>query len=226
MRFALVQQGIGNAVAHLSKIIQVNNLQVIESERSISWKGRDAGILKNVYYPLEYQHLLDRHQFSLLLSDGSFFQFYYGFSESDELISARLAYYPKPMSTGDSTNAIWDAAEDASDRDDDFLYEHLLNWAELMEVSGKNPSNTSHVRFDFDRQVVSHSQSHLQFSGVHEFRVPAGFYPQPLAFVQLCETLIVGLQPLAHDALGFERNNHLVLDAPLQLIGLSCTLGK
>ena len=45
-----------------------------------------------------------------------------------------LAYYPKPMSTRDTLNELIDAADDALEREDDELYEHLYNWVELLET--------------------------------------------------------------------------------------------
>jgi hypothetical protein len=221
MRLALAQQGLQNAIAHLSSCTQTNNTLIIAADRTISWTARDTGIIKGVYYPLEYQHLLDRHQYSLLLSDGSFFQFFYRFDQEDSLEKARLAFYPKPIPTLETVETLMDAAENALDREDEALYEHLYNWTELLDIGGKTPSNTSHIRFDFDRGANSHSQSHLQLSGVHELRVPADFYPQPLAFVQLCENLLPDIQPLEHHALGFERNNVLALNSCPELISLS-----
>lgn len=222
MRFAQACQGLQNATAHLIGITQLRNFCLLAEEREISWNGRVTGIQKNVYYPLEYQFLLDRQQYSILLSDGSFFQFYYAFDEKDCLKKARLAYYPRPHPTNDSLDELMDAAEDALDRSDEEIYEHLYNWTELMEHHGKAPSNSSHVRFDFDKGTLAHAESHLQFSGVQEFRVSADFYPQPLAFVQLCESMLVGVEPLVTVRLGFERNNCLRLPRSSHLISMGC----
>lgn len=220
MRLAHARQGLNNAVTYLSKAIQVQNTMVSEIDRTISWGGRTPGILKGIFYPLEYQFLLDRQQYSVLLSDGSFFQFYYLFDTEGELRQARLAFFPPPVSTRDSIEDLWDAAEGALDRDDQQLYDHLYNWTEWLEIKQRAPSNTSHIRFDFDRDVTSHCQAHIQFSGVQELRVPADFVPQPLAFVQLCETMLSGIGTIDDVQLGFERNNILSLARPNQLIAL------
>ena len=220
MRLAHARQGLNNAVAYLGSTIQVQNTIVSENDRTISWRGRTTGILKGVYYPLEYQFLLDRQQYSVLLSDGSFFQFYYLFDSEGKLQQARLAFFPPPISTRDSSEDLLHAAEGALDREDEQLYEHLYNWVEWLEIKKQAPSNTSHIRFDFDRNVTSHCQSHIQFSGVQELRVPADFFPQPLAFVQLCETMLTGIGVIEAQQLGFERNNILSLERPSQLISL------
>lgn len=220
MRLAHARQGLNNALAYLNKAIQVQNTMVSDVDRTISWGGRVPGILKGVFYPLEYQSLLDRQQYSVLLSDGSFFQFYYLFDAECELQQARLAFFPPPVSTRDSIEDILDAAEGALDREDSQLYDYLYNWTEWLEIRQRAPSNTSHVRFDFDRNVTSHCQAHIQFSGVQELRLPADFVPQPLAFVQLCETMISGLGEIDDNRLGFERNNILSLVRPSQLIAL------
>jgi hypothetical protein len=222
MRFAHAKQGLNNVVQHLSNITQVNNTLVHGEKRLITWQERVPGIVKRVFYPLEYQHLLDSHQYSLLLADGSFFQFFYQFDDEDRLVKARLAFYPKPVGTRESMEDIYCAAEDAVDRDNFDIYEYLYNWIELMELKGQNPTNTSHLRFDYDRDATAHTPSHLQFSGVHNLRLPAGFFPQPLAFVQLCESLLYGVNPIADADLGFEKNHPLTLNYPKQIISLSC----
>lgn len=228
MRFPLLRQGLNNAIRHLNAITQVSNINVLDAESTVTWFGRSPGIYKGMYYPLEYQHLLDRHRYSLLLSDGSFFQFFYRFeknaTDGEEILSqARLAYYPKPLFSDEDGVQLYEAAEGAIERTDENLYEHLFNWVEIMEIYGKSPSNTSHIRFDFDRHVTSHCQSHLQLSGIQELRIPAQFFPQPLAFVQLCEGLLGGLDPIDVAGMGFERNNFLTVARPDGLIYLGCS---
>ena len=222
MRFAKACHGLKNAISHLSCVIQTNNTLVLNSDQTISWVGRTPGIIKGVYYPLEYQFLLDRQQYSLLLSDGSFFHFFYSFDANNELEKACLTYYPQPISTRDTVDELLEAAEEAFERDDEVLYEHLYNWTELLEIKQKAPSNTSHVRFDFDRKVKSHCQSHIQFSGVQELRLPADFFPQPLTFVQLCEEMLPDVDPLNEKKLSFEKGNSLILQRPSSLISLGC----
>lgn len=104
MNFHLVSQGLKNAEKYLQKITQINNSVIFAADRTVGWGNRKKGIFKGVYYPLEYQALIDSQQYSFLLSDGSFFQFYYEFSldKEEELKMARLAFYPKPISTKDT----------------------------------------------------------------------------------------------------------------------------
>lgn len=172
MNYQKVKQGVNNAKSFLKSHTQNDCISFDNRNSIVSWLGRKPGIFKNTYYPLEYQYLLDHHQYSILLSDGSFFQFFYKF-DGNIFSKARLAYYPMPLSTSDSSDDLQSAAEEAMDRSNDDLYEHLFNWLELLELHGKSPSNTSHVRFDFDSKVTSHCKSHIQFGGVQEFRVPS-----------------------------------------------------
>lgn len=220
MRFAQVQQGINNAIRHLAQHTQVENSCVNNSELQVSWQGRKPGIYKNAYYPIEYQKLLDNQQYSLLLTDGSFFQFYYEFSSEEELQKGRCAFYPAPIRSASTTDEMFSAAEEAMDRENLELYNHLYNWTELMESQGHKPSNTSHIRFDFDAKVKSHCRSHLQLSGIQELRIAADFFPQPLAFIQICEAVIHGLAPLETENLAFERRNTFNLEKPGSLIHL------
>lgn len=220
MNFALAQQGLQHALDFLAPVAQVVNTQVIADERTLSWYGRLTGIQRGIYYPLEYQFLLDRQQYSVLLRDGSFVQFYYQFNQEDRLKSARLAFYPKPIGTNDLADQILDAAEAALERDDEALYDHLYNWAEYMEERRGRPVNTSHVRFDYDDDVEAHEKSHLQFGAIQEFRVPADFYPQPLAFLELCCGIIEGVGISAAPHLAFARNNVLSLVRCTRIISL------
>ena len=103
---------------------------------------------------------------------------------------------------------------------EDVYKRQLYNWTEWLEIKQRAPSNTSHIRFDFDRDVTSHCQAHIQFSGVQELLVPADFFPQPLAFVQLCETMLPNIDAINDGQLGFERKHSLSLERPNQLIAL------
>ncbi|EKL0658761.1 TPA: DUF2290 domain-containing protein [Pseudomonas aeruginosa] len=221
MNFAQACQGVRNVLNRMQGVTQVDNILLNEAEKYISWSGRRPGILKGVYYPLEYQSLLDRQDYSILLSDGSFFQFYYSFDLEGGLSKARLAYYPRPLETMDSLDDLYAAADEALDREDDDLYEYLYNWTEVMEFKGVKPSNTSHIRFDYDRGVAAHCESHIQFSGVNSLRVGADFFPLPMAFVKFCESLVSDGQSLvSEDQLGFEKNNFLRINSPGLIISL------
>jgi hypothetical protein len=221
MNFALVKQGVNHAITHLVEVTQVNNIELVDISRCVSWKGYKPGIQKNIYYSLEYQYLLDNQQYSLLLRDGSFFQFFFNFKSSNELHAARLAYYPRPVKTLDLSDDLLVAANSALERDDDDLYDHLFNWVELLETDIGNPANTSHLRFDFDDTVTSHCKSHLQFGAVQEFRIPADFFPLPMAFIEMCGSLVSGFSQISLAHLGFARNNKLRLQRRNELISLT-----
>jgi hypothetical protein len=132
-----------------------------------------------------------------------------------------LAYYPRPIDTRDGPDELIVEAEEALNRDDDLLYQHLFNWTELLESGGGAPTNTSHIRFDYDRNVTTHAPAHLQFGGVQNFRLPANFCPLPLAFVQMCQALVSNLGEIDSAVLGFERNHALQLADHTSLIKLS-----
>lgn len=220
MNFAHIQQGINHALDHLSEITQISNVDIDQDTKCVTWKGRTTGIQRGVYYPFEYQYLLDHQQYSVLLSDASFFQFFYHFNDRGELKAARLAYYPRPVYTIDSQDSLTEAADAALDRDDNLLFEHLFNWVELLETASNRPANTSHIRFDFDVAVQTHSRSHLQFGGVQNFRIPSDFVPQPLAFVQLCEALISSCKTYTQAHISFAKSHSFDLERAAQIISL------
>jgi hypothetical protein len=221
MNYALACQGLMHALSLLSGITQVDNTTTSTPNRYIGWSGRKPGIQKNVYYPIEYQYLLDTQQYSVLLRDSSFFQFFFQFDASDKLSSARLAYYPRPVNTLHENDDLLKAADDALDRQDEELYNHLFNWVELLETDIGKPANTSHVRFDYDSKVLVHSKSHLQFGAIQEFRLPSNNFPLPIAFVELCSSIIAGTPQIPASHLVFARNHKLGLLSNEVLICLS-----
>lgn len=222
MNFHQAQQGLINTKNLLKTHIQLNLSTFIETDKEITWQNRKPGILKGLYYPMEYQYLLDTQQYSYLLSDGSFFQFYYKFDSKNNLKKGRLAYYPTPLSTKESVDELLKEADNALERDDDQLYEHLFNWTEWLEIRKIHPSNTSHIRFDFDSEVKKHCKSHIQLSGVQELRIPANFFPLPLIFVQLCLSMLSTEIQLPQSSMAFEKANIHVSELKDELLHLQC----
>ena len=53
---------------------------------------------------------------------------------------------------------------------------------------------------------------------IQELRLPANFFPQPLAFVQLCEGMIPNINAIDETKLSFEKKNCLILNRPNNLI--------
>jgi hypothetical protein len=196
MKHADVTQSIEHIRSALSAWIQAD--LVVISKQEISWRDYRTGVFSNEYYPLEYQWLLDHRQYSFLLRDSSFLQFYYAFDDAG-ILSARAALYPKPLSIKVSEDELFNAAEIAQDMEEQELSDHFLNVVEEMEKRSIYPSNTSHVRFDFDREVRSHSKAHIQFGGLNDVRIEADFVPMPYAFVEIIASAFQGFQ-LSHDA--------------------------
>lgn len=213
MKFAAIRQNIQYIRQCLASAIQIDNIEVQANERMVSWSPRIPGIRARKYYPLEYQWLLDKHQYSLLLSDGSFFQIYYRFDENDKLLSGRLAYFPPPVPTEEDAEGLLDGAALAADLDNVEVFEHLYNIVELLDSHKIHPANTGHFRFDYDPSAVAtHSASHLQFSGVNDIRIEADFFPMPAAFIQLALSAKPVLNGLSEVCLNHSKHNVHVLD--------------
>lgn len=222
MRYAAVSQNIQYVCDLLAPVTQMENIEKRNGERTITYGGRLPGIFNRTYYPLEYQFLIDRQQYSLLLSDGSFFQFYYAFDQEDQLAAARLAFYPPPVPTMEDGAMLLDAAERSAESEDEFLFEHLSNCVELIDALKIHPANTGHFRFDYDPTAEgTHSISHLQFSGVNGVRLPASFFPMPSAFIDMIASGIEGLPALTGACVGHAKNNALRVDAGAGLVYLS-----
>lgn len=210
-----------NIRKYLSKIIQADMICYETKAKTISWSGREPGVLSNTYYPLEYQKLIDRRQYSILLSDLSFFQFYYRFDDNEKLLSARLCFYPSPAPL--ESQDLEDIREAILYSDplehDDYIYNHI----ERLEEFEIEPVNTSHIRFDYDSSATSHEPSHMQFSGVNELRLPANFYPLPTTFIEMVMGIIADCPTIGQgDLLFASRNLKITTSEPLyQTIKLS-----
>lgn len=189
MNIADVVQSLELVKQSLADGIQVD--RIAKSANEVSWFGYRAGIFKNQYYPIEYQWLIDNGQYSFLLKDGSFLQFYYCF-DGQGLKSGCVALYPRPIPSKVTEEEIYLTTEAALDMEDDSLSEHLMNIVEEIEQNDMIPANTSHIRFDFDRKVKTHEVSHIQFGGFNEARLPADFFPVPYAFVELISNVFTG----------------------------------
>ncbi|BCV53124.1 hypothetical protein TUM17383_13710 [Shewanella algae] len=93
---------------------------------------------------------------------------------------ARLAYYPYPKKKiSETSDELLDYAEDASAPMQDIYLEMI----DLLEDDDDYFSNNSHIRFDYDSKVTSHSKAHLQFGGINDFRITASKFISPFIFL-------------------------------------------
>jgi hypothetical protein len=68
----------------------------IQNRETISWSNFISGMGKSLYAK-DYQKLLNNRQYSFLLVDKSFLQFYYEFDSKHGLKTVKLCYYPYPI---------------------------------------------------------------------------------------------------------------------------------
>lgn len=151
-----------------------------ETDNLITWENYKPGIISELSYPREYQLLLDKRQYTYLLKDNSFFQFFYDYGKKGDLIKCRLAYYPTPCFTKETVEDIEDYQTIASEWLSDILDEVAID---MLENDAKLTQN-SHLRFDYDSLVESHSKCHLQFGGVNDFRISTACLVLPFAFFE------------------------------------------
>ena len=86
----VIESSIREIEATLKHCIISNNICRVDD--SISWSNYQKGIIKNTYYPIEYQSIIDRRQYSLLFSDLSAIQFYYNFALYTTNFTEPLSY--------------------------------------------------------------------------------------------------------------------------------------
>lgn len=160
-----------------SNIILNTNYSVKKDQNKISWKNYHPGFKKNEVYALEYQNLIDKKQYSFLLYDNSFIQFFYEWKK-DNILKARLAYYPVPLKIGNALEDLRISAEESGIDLLDDLYFGFEYWQE----KGIDIVNTSHLRIDYDPIVKSHSKCHLQVGALNEIRIDSENLTNPFSF--------------------------------------------
>jgi len=160
--------------AFKSVIIDNNSSQ---QHGEVGWKNYQTGIHKTVYSK-QYEDLIRLRQFSFLLRDKSALQVYYQY-DKEGLKKIRLAYYPYPQTINIKDEQIEVYLDEALS---DALETHYMLLHDLMGQS-LSVSNTTHVRFDYDRDVTSHSTNHLQIDGIQELRIPFNYIITPFHFL-------------------------------------------
>lgn len=166
---------------------QINNIysdmlltsNYCRKEQDISWNNYSPGIFSKILYAKEYEQLLDERQYSFLLKDKSFFQFYYEFS-NEVLTKAKLCFYPYPISNREDMDAL---EEYFCESGTDILETYYYGLKELQEM-GVVSTNNSHFRFDYDHNVESHCKSHAQYGGINSLRIPFNHIINPILFFE------------------------------------------
>lgn len=149
------------------------------SNQIITWDQYKPGIYNKILYAREYEQLIKERQYSFLLVDKSFFQFYYEFSD-DSMKKAKLAYYPYPIANQEDGEAL---EEYFCDSGTDILEAYYLGLKGLQEI-GIVSTNNSHFRLDYDCEADSHSKSHAQYSGINNLRIPFEQVISPILFFE------------------------------------------
>lgn len=111
----LISDELKNIKALFGSVIQEDSYVVKDS--IISWNNYSPGISKFLYSK-EFRDNINKRQYSFLLMDNSHFQYYYEF-EDENLVKAKLAYYPVPIPSKDVSDIS--QLEEYLDEEDDFL---------------------------------------------------------------------------------------------------------
>ncbi|MCT7604555.1 DUF2290 domain-containing protein [Aliarcobacter butzleri] len=164
-----------------------NNIKYFTKSDSkfITWDNYRPGIYKEAYI-YEFADLKKDFQYSFLLNDGSFFQFYYDIKE-DILQKMKLAYYPIPKESRKLTEEFIENLIISGDYDEE-IEEDLYNLLESHDYT--SISNSSCIRVDYDKNVESHSKCELQIASINKLRIPLNHLISPIVFFDLmCKNL-------------------------------------
>lgn len=119
----------------------------------VTW-GDDAFVLKGTEFSTisEYCALIENRQYSMLLSDGSFFQISYSFQRG-EIVKHRLCWYPAPIK-------IWPLELNDATSISNLILEKMAA-LDFDEFKCRSP-----IRFDFapDQVAEDHAEVHMHIS--------------------------------------------------------------
>jgi len=205
----LTKQNILNDLKRISKIYKelfLDPPNYCEANNIISWKNYKPSIFKS-FYVREYEQLFNLRQYTFLLLDKSFFQFYYQFDNNDKIKEAKLSFYPYPiiLEYENVETNYFDASDIVME---EYYYDlwNLLNSQfgvpinEIEKLKSINVNiditkytlmkfeekykltNTSHIRIDYDDEVTSHHKCEIQFGGIKNIRLPLNKLISPFSF--------------------------------------------
>lgn len=180
-----IERSLSDINSCFSKILLDTNYH--KQENIFSWPNYLFGIFSSLSYVAEYQRLIDRKQYSFLLVDKSFFQFYFKFDDKGQVVAAKLSYFPAPVEISGAVDELQDVAEQSGI---DLIEEYYLGVVDWLD-RGIDVVNTSHLRMDYDPSARTHSQCHVQFGGINELRIPSRDLVNPFLFFDWICTSIV-----------------------------------
>ncbi|CAJ1865497.1 DUF2290 domain-containing protein [Aeromonas jandaei] len=182
-------QHVCNSLAVLSDVFSsfILTSNYCRNGDSLSWGQYKKGISNNILYSKEYENLLNDRQYSILMIDKSFFQFYYDF-EGRTLKKMKLCYYPYPISVQEDSEQLEHYYVESGTERLELYYSSLMT----LSDAGIMATNNSHIRADYDHKVTSHSKSHVQYSGINNFRMPFSKIVDPLMFFKFIYSNVDG----------------------------------
>jgi len=151
-----------------------------EYEDTLSWNNYKPSIYKSLYFR-EYEQLLHGKQYSFLLADKSFIQFYYSFLENGILTKAKLAYYPYPLQLKETTKEVEYYIDDSSDVVlEEYYYDlwNVLNSEFSVPISDKkliaeisNLANKYNVEIDLSEYALKKFENKYKITNSSHIRV-------------------------------------------------------
>ncbi len=148
------------------------NYKIIDN--NMSWVNYKKGIFKENYL-IEFEKLKNDYQYSFLVKDGAFFQFYYEF-KNNILQKAKLSFYPLPKKTRSPEDLDLEMMYDLNEDIQNDICK-IIDCDEDLKLT-----NTSHIRIDFDNKVESHSKCEMQLGCIKNLRIPSKFLITPFLF--------------------------------------------
>lgn len=174
MKIQDISKSLDKCLKYYREMILTSNY--IRHNEILSWGQYQSGISKGSYLS-NYCNLVSERQYSFLMEDNSFFQFFYEWEEGT-LKNAKVAFYPNPEVVS-FTEA---EAHFISENDDDYYIEGTEYILAEMDSKELTVTNTSHLRIDYDQEVTTHPKSHLQFGGINNIRLASETVITPFIF--------------------------------------------
>ena len=149
----------------------VSNYCDVDSDNKISWKNYKS-IDYKTFYPVYYQNVIDKYQYSILFQNGDIYRFYYKFSD-DIIDEMSLQYLPCP------NEFFSDISRDMQDIEDK-LTDCILK--------KKNYIDNNYIRVEYGT-ATDHIHSHLHLGSNKTIRIPAQMVVTPNIFYEFILTI-------------------------------------
>lgn len=166
---------------------RTHKISTHKGQQEISWGRENYSFSENIFCSLsEYCSLIENKQYSMLLWDGSFFQFSFCLHKN-KIIKHRLCWYPAPVKINEDEILNFDITSIILEKMKNCNHEDFLSKSPIRfdyaptDQTADHPSSHVHLNTDYCRIPVKSPLSLDKFMGF----IVNNFYPNEIRLPEL-----------------------------------------